>query len=356
MKAAVVSNPVEPTKLTEVKEIPKPKIQDNEILVKAKAYAINPTDWKHIVFKMSQPGDVAGSDASGIVEEVGSQVTNFKKGDNVSSLVIGNVSPNNGAFAEYFVAKPQGTIKYDHDLVSSLESKSSTIDSFEGAASVTVGLVTVGISFAHSLNIAKNKEKGDSILIWGGATATGILAIQVAKLVYNLNVIVTASPKNHEYLKDLGADHTLDYNDADVVLKLQLLGHIKFGLDTISNKDTFQKLYDATAGTPEVFLDSLLLLDGKSIKTDPARNVHWGYTLGYLVVQKEKVLGTQKLVQTPELVNDFNAWWENVLPTIINKVKHANLKILDEGLASANEGLQLSRDNKVSGQKIVFRA
>ena len=58
---------------------------------------------------------------------------------------------------------------------------------------VTVGLVTVGISFAHSLNIAKNKEKGDSILIWGGATATGILAIQVAKLVYNLNVIVTAS-------------------------------------------------------------------------------------------------------------------------------------------------------------------
>ena len=163
-------------------------------------------------------------------------------------------------------------------------------------------------------------------------------------------------PKNHEYLKDLGADHTLDYNDADVVLKLQLLGHIKFGLDTISNKDTFQKLYDATAGTPEVFLDSLLLLDGKSIKTDPARNVHWGYTLGYLVVQKEKVLGTQKLVQTPELVNDFNAWWENVLPTIINKVKHANLKILDEGLASANEGLQLSRDNKVSGQKIVFRA
>ena len=76
-----------------------------------------------------------------------------------------------------------------------------------------------------------------------------------------------------------------------MVLKLQLLGHIKFGLDTISNKDTFQKLYDATAGTPEVFLDSLLLLDGKSIKTDPARNVHWGYTLGYLVVQKEKSWG-----------------------------------------------------------------
>ncbi|CAX41359.1 zinc-binding dehydrogenase, putative [Candida dubliniensis CD36] len=356
MKAAVVSNPVEPTKLTEVKEIPKPKIQDNEILVKAKAYAINPTDWKHIVFKMSKPGDVAGSDASGIVEEVGSQVTTFKKGDNVSSLVIGNVSPDNGAFAEYFVAKPQATIKYDHDLVSSSDPKSSTIDSFEGAASVTIGLCTVGISFSHYLNIAQHKKEGDSILIWGGATATGILAIQVAKLVYNLNVITTASPKNHEYLKELGADYTLDYNDADVVSKLQSLGHIKFGLDTIGNQETFQKLYDATTGTPEVFLDSLSLIDGNSIKTNPERKVHWGYTLGYLVVQKEKVLGTKKLVQTPELVHDFNAWWGNVLPTIINKVKHANLKILDGGLASANEGLQLSRDNKVSGQKIVFRA
>lgn len=42
------------------------------------------------------------------------------------------------------------------------------------------------------------------------------------------------------------------------------------------------------------------------------------------------------------------------MPTIINKIKHANLKILDKGLESVNEALQLSKDSKVSAEKIVF--
>ena len=79
MKAAVVPESVVETKLAEVKEIPKPTIGDDQILIKAEAAAVNPTDWKHIVFQMSKPGDVIGSDVSGTVEEVGSKVTNFKK-------------------------------------------------------------------------------------------------------------------------------------------------------------------------------------------------------------------------------------------------------------------------------------
>ena len=102
-------------------------------------------------------------------------------------------------FGEYVIAYPQATIKYDHSLSHSSATNSSTIKSYEGAASVTLGLSTIGISFSHYLNIGKHKKEGDSILIWGGATATGILAIQVAKLVYNLNVITTASPKNHAF-------------------------------------------------------------------------------------------------------------------------------------------------------------
>lgn len=356
MKAAVVPESVTETKLAEVKEIPKPTIGDDQILIKAEAAAVNPTDWKHIVFQMSKPGDVIGSDVSGTVEEVGSKVANFKKGDTVSSFIIGNISPDSGAFGEYVIAYPQATIKYDHSLSHSSATNSSTIKSYEGAASVTLGLSTIGISFSHYLNIGKHKKEGDSILIWGGATATGILAIQVAKLVYNLNVITTASPKNHAFLKELGADHTLDYNDPNVIENLKALGPIKFGLDTIANTTTFQGLYDATAGTPEVYLDSLLGLDGKSIKTDPSRenSVHWGYTLAYLCVIKEKSLGPTKFVQTPELVDDYLKWWNEVLPTFIGKIKHANLKILGDGLASANEALQLSRDSKVSAQKIVF--
>lgn len=357
MKAAVVPISIKDNYLTEIKDIPKPEIKDDQILIKAKACAINPIDWKHIVYQMSKPGDVAGSDVSGIVEQVGANVTNFKKGDLVSSFVMGNMSPMSGAFAEYVAAFPQATIKYDHDLDNPPKAKVSMIDSFEGAASITMGLTTVAQSFSHSLNIPKHKKPGDSILIWSGATATGIVAIQVAKLVYNLKVITTASPRNHEYLKELGADFTLDYKDPKIVDKLKLLGHIKFGFDTIATPQTFQKLYDATQGTPEVYLDSLLGMDGNSIKTDPAREttVHWGHTMGYLCVLKTKTLGSTTYVQSTELLNDYNKWWENVMPTIIDKIKHANLKILPNGLESANEGLQMSRESKVSGEKIVFK-
>ena len=77
--------------------------------------------------------------------------------------------------------------------------------------------------------------------------------------------------------------------------------------------------------------------------------------MGYLCVLKTKTLGSTTYVQSTELLNDYNKWWENVMPTIINKIKHANLKILPNGLESANEGLQMSRESKVSGEKIVLK-
>ena len=355
MKAAVVPEG-ELTRLAEIKDIPKPSINDDQILIKSKAYAINPTDWKHIVFKLSKPGDVIGSDVSGIVEEVGSNVTSFKKGDVVSSFIMGNISPVSGAFAEYVVAYPGGTIKYDHSLDNPAKTEASIIDSYEGAASITLGLCTVAQSFSHYLKLGERSQPGDSILIWGGATATGVLAIQIAKLVYKLNVITTASPKNNEYLKELGADHVIDYNDSDVVKKIKAIGNVKFALDTISDVNTYQAVYDSTSGTPEVYLDNLLGLTADSIKTDPSRDgtVKFGLTLAYISVVKEKDLFGTMFYQTPELLQDHTKWWNEVLPTFISKIKHTKLRKVDGGLEAADEALKLSRDSKVSAEKIVF--
>lgn len=60
-----------------------------------------------------------------------------------------------------------------------------------------MGLKTIALSFHDNFKIPTNKDenKNDYILIWGGATATGIMAIQIAKLVYGINVITTASKK-----------------------------------------------------------------------------------------------------------------------------------------------------------------
>lgn len=249
MKAAIISGSFEPYQLAEIKDIPQPKLKENEILIKAVAFAINPTDWKHIVYQLGSSGDVVGCDVSGTIEEVGSQVTGFAKGDTVSAFITGNRSPRTGAFAEYVAVDPATSIKYNKNFEHLTNLQVSEIHSFEGAASINLGLVTVGLSFSHYLQIDNKKQPGDSILIWGGATATGVLAIQVAKLVYNLKVITTASPKNHTLLKQLGADYVFDYGDADVVSKIKSVGQIKFALDTIATPETFQKVYDSTEGS-----------------------------------------------------------------------------------------------------------
>jgi hypothetical protein len=70
-------------------DVPIPKLSaDNWILVKTKAVALNPTDWKNIA-KATQPGAIAGCDYAGVVEEVGKSVTNYKVGDRICGFVRG---------------------------------------------------------------------------------------------------------------------------------------------------------------------------------------------------------------------------------------------------------------------------
>ncbi|KAI5951157.1 hypothetical protein KGF54_004231 [Candida jiufengensis] len=355
MKAAVISGVENP--LSKIKEIPIPEINNDQILIKSHSFAVNPTDWKHVDYKIGQKGDVLGSDVSGVVEKVGSNVKHLKKGDYVGSFVSGNISKTNGAYAEYVASSPNSTAKYEH-LSSDADGKPGPIKTFDGAASVTLGLVTVGISFSYYLNLPKNKKDGDFILIWGGSTATGILAIQLAKLIYGLNVIATASPKNHEFLKSLGADYVLDYNDSQVSQEIKEVAKdkLKFALDTIAQPETFQKVYDATSDTKgDIYLDSLLLLKGDSIQLDSSRDndkIHYGQTLAYLVVDEEKQMGAT-IKRPHDLLDHYLPWWNDVLPKYLKDVKHGNLKILKDGLKSVDEGFKLSKQG-VSNEKIVF--
>lgn len=321
-EGAVVTGSRNLQKLVAIKETPYPKLEDDMIIVKVVAYAVNPTDWKHIFpesfgshlvsefakkfglgfrrlecplgyigsrigyfvgknLTIAQKGVVVGSDVSGIVEEIGKNVTGFKKGDIVASSLHGGMNTN-GGFSKYVMVSSNATIKFpDSQILKEALSQgyhpSTTINSFEAAASVPVGLKTIALSFHDNFKIPTNKDenKNDYILIWGGATATGIMAIQIAKLVYGINVITTASKKNHSALIALGADKVFDYNDDRVIEKLKKTGEgrIKYGLDCVSNVDTFQSVYDATEGSEGVCVDNLLFLNKKTISIKPERKV-----------------------------------------------------------------------------------
>ena len=356
IKAVVSSGSKEKGHYLRVDNIPFPQISDDKILIKAVAFAANPFDWKVEVFGMSKEGDVAGFDVSGIVEKVGKNVKGFKPGDYVSSSV-------KGAFSEYVICEPVSTIKYDKanfntDQLSKDTYPVGLIRSFEGAASVPSAIATVGLSFSHylKLNPKKDSNKASTILIWGGATATGFLAIQVAKLVYGLNVVTTASSKHHATLKQIGADATFDYKDKDVVEQIRKYAgsSLKYALDTVSIPETYQQTYDATSGAEEVYLDNLLNLGPDIIRTDPLRTVHYGRTIVIMVMGVDGYFGGY-LKSTPELVKDYNNFWYELLPPIIPKLMHTRLTFLGNGLHNANRAITLLQDNKVSGEKLVFR-
>lgn len=364
IKASILTDSLETGQLTEISEIDYPKINEDQLLIKAVAFAANPTDWKHPVVKWGGKGDVAGSDASGIVEKVGANVKGYEVGDIVSTFMHGNYCKTRGAFGEYVICDQNCTIKYDR---SSFNTKalevgshpSDFISTFEGAASVTLGLVTLGLSFGHNFKLTTDKKANasKSILIWGGATATGILAIQLAKSVHGLKVITTSSSQHHDFLKSLGADATFNYRDSDVVdqIKNYAGDSIFYALDTVSSVDTFQSVYDATANSKKVHLDNLLFLNEQKIKVDKSRNVEFHVTLAYCVDGKEQNLNGFIIPANKTLLEEYNKYWFDILTPNISKIKHAKLKVLKNGLESVNDALELLREEKVKGEKVVFR-
>jgi len=162
-----------------VVEAPKPTLRPDYLLIKVACIALNPTDWKHIQETSSFSSPLtAGCDFSGIVEEVGSAVTQpFKPGDRVFGITHSchTTQPEDGAFGEYLVAKGDITLKIPDGM------------GFEEAASLGVQVYTVGQGLYQSLQLPwptqplKPEEK-IPILIYGGSTAMGTLAIQMAKL------------------------------------------------------------------------------------------------------------------------------------------------------------------------------
>ena len=153
----------------------RPQLRDDYILVRTVAVALNPTDWKHVDF-IASPGALSGCDYAGVVEEVGSNVKKrFDKGDRVCGMCHGanHLQLEDGAFAEYIVAKGDMQMKIPAQMT------------FEEAATLGVGIVTVGLSLYHSLRLpwpSRPAEEPFPVLIYGGSTATGTLAIQFAKL------------------------------------------------------------------------------------------------------------------------------------------------------------------------------
>jgi NADPH:quinone reductase-like Zn-dependent oxidoreductase len=181
-------------------DLPTPRVGPNGVLVRVHASSVNPVDWKYRRGLLAPVRPVRfpviwGCDLSGVVAETGPAVTLFKPGDEVYGFKDGYVAGTyRGAYAEYAVVPEKSLARKPASLT------------HEQAASVPLAALTAWQSLVN-----KGKLKpGERVLVHAGAGGVGVMAIQIAKA-FGAYVAATAGPHNQDFLRQLGADHTVDY-------------------------------------------------------------------------------------------------------------------------------------------------
>jgi NADPH:quinone reductase-like Zn-dependent oxidoreductase len=199
-------------------DVPMPQPGPGEIRIKIIAAGVNPMDWKvrrGLVGSLPLPM-IMGLDVAGTVDMLGQGEVTFQPGDEVFAKVpIGK-----GGYAEYTVARSTETAR-----------KPKSVGFIESAA-----IPTAGLAAWQSIFDLAGLEKGQSVLIHGAAGGVGTFAVQFAKW-KDAYVIGTASEKNAEFLKNIGADEVIDYKNQRFE---DLVSNMDVVLDTVGG-DTFER-------------------------------------------------------------------------------------------------------------------
>ncbi|MEU0843418.1 NADP-dependent oxidoreductase [Streptomyces sp. NPDC005962] len=177
-------------------EVRDPKVGPDSVLVRVRAAAVNPVDWKAQAGYLDPVLDavfpvIPGWDVAGVVERAGPAVTGFQEGDEVIGYVREDFL-SRGTCAEYVAAPLRTLARKPRNLT------------FEQAA----GIPLAGLTAYQTLVGALRVGEGDTVLVHAAAGGVGSMAVQLARHL-GARVIGTAGEHNHDYLRTLGAEPTV---------------------------------------------------------------------------------------------------------------------------------------------------
>ncbi len=203
MKAVIHERFGSPERAVEVRELEKPEPGPDEVLVRVRAASVNIAEWYAVTGRpwiarstvgFRRPRETRlGADYAGVVEAVGSEVTQFRRGDEVFGA-------RTGAYAEYVAVKADRAIALKPANVT-----------FEEAAAVGVAATTA----LQALRDKGGLEGGQRVLVHGASGGVGTFAVQIAKALGG-EVTAACSTPNVEIARSLGADVVVDYTQEDV--------------------------------------------------------------------------------------------------------------------------------------------
>lgn len=242
-----------PPDVLELREVERPAVAGNRVLVRVRAASVNPIDWHFMTglpmlmraqFGLLRPKITRlGVDLAGEVEAVGDDVTQFRPGDRVFGSVDedphAGAAPALGSLAEYVSVSEGMLAPMPADLA------------FEQAAAVPTG----GMTALQGLRDMGRLQAGQSVLINGASGGVGTFAVQLAKA-FGADVTGVCSTRNVEMVGELGADRVIDYTGEDFTKGSRQYDLI---LDNVGNRSPSEcrrvlkpeGVYVASFGRPE---------------------------------------------------------------------------------------------------------
>lgn len=275
-RAVVINEYGGKEKLAEAK-VSLPELGADQVLVKVAATSINPIDWKlregylKQMFPWSFP-IILGWDVAGEIVEVGQKVKDYHVGDRIFARPE---TTRFGTYADYTIV--------DSNLLAPVP---ESIAFTEAAAVPLAGLTALQALFDHG-----SLKAGEKVLIHAGAGGVGTYAIQLAKNA-GAYVITTASPRNHELVKKLGADEVIDYHTTDFE---EVLTDIDLVFDTMGGeiqKKSFSVLKEHGRLISVLSIEDETLATTKQIEAKAI----WLRTNGEQLSELAKLMADGKLV------------------------------------------------------------
>lgn len=203
-----------------VEEVPLPRCDARQVLIRIHAAAVNPVDWKirggaqRAVIRLKLPF-ILGMDLSGVIVAIGADVRGFAVGDEVYSSPHHKIQ---GCYAEYVAVDAAQVAR-----------RPASISHIEAA-----GVPMVGLTAWRCLVTAGHLQAGQKVVITAGAGGVGSIAIQIAKAL-GAYVATTCSERNRQFVEELGADEVLDYRSQRVD---DVLSGYDLALDVYGGDDT----------------------------------------------------------------------------------------------------------------------
>ncbi|EJD42188.1 GroES-like protein [Auricularia subglabra TFB-10046 SS5] len=347
----------------QVTEVPTPQPGSDQILVKVAYTVLIPLEVEVMDRALFGPDAypyIPGFSVAGTVESIGECVNDLAVGDRVLGFPIPSYG-NSAKGAQAYALLPGHAV-----------SKIPSTLTLEDAATIPDNFVCAWWTLHNHLNLPLQPNKGprtytdESFLIYGASTTVGQFVLQILRLAGCTRVIAVASSSNHGLLRSLGASHTLDYHNADWPQQVLAAngGPVKYAIDIISTESSLRGLAAAVNTSSKVAIVLPIKLGQDKLVAQAGET---GARIGWELPEEHNAFpGGLEL----ELVRTFQ-WDEDetlkenlltrYLPQLLaaGEIAPVPKRVIEEPSQSlsarVSAGLDLLRDNAVSGQKLVVK-